>query len=146
VIKKFTDADVCCCVNIDPLIPLITDVPDHVQEVVDRSYNAGVRYLFGALLRLRSDIWERMKIILKLLHLEKAIEEYKNAIYRFDEPLKPWSNVGAIKSYETKALQNLREMAIKKGMTLDFPDIKRTSRLNSNKHHGVEQDLILKYL
>jgi hypothetical protein len=88
---------------------------------------------------------ERMKIILKLLHLEKAIEEYKHAIYRFDEPVKPWSNVGAIESYESKALQNLREIAIKKGMTLDFPDIKRTSPLNSNKHHGVEQDLILKY-
>ena len=146
VIKKFTDAGVCCCVNIDPLIPLITDGPDHVQEIVDRSYNAGVRYVFGAFLRLRSDIWERMKIILKLLHLEKAIDEYKNTIYRIDEPLKPWSNVGAIESYESKALQNLREIAIKKGMTLDFPDIKRTSRLNSNKHHGVEQDLILKYL
>ena len=144
VIKRFTDAGVCCCVNIDPLIPLITDGPDRVQEVVDRSYIAGVRYVFGALLRLRSDIWERMKIILKLLHREKAIEEYKNAIYRFDEPLKPWSTVGAIKSYETTALQNLREIAIRKGMRLDFPDIKKTSRLNSSKDHG--QDLILKYL
>lgn len=144
VIKRFTDAGVCCCVNIDPLIPLITDGPDRVQEVIDRGYIAGVRYVFGALLRLRSDIWERMKIILKLLHREKAIEEYKNTIYRFEEPLKPWSNVGAIKSYETTALQNLREIAIRKGMRLDFPDIKRTSRLNSSKDHG--QDLILKYL
>jgi hypothetical protein len=87
-----------------------------------------------------------MKIILKLLHLEKAIEEYKNAIYRFEEPLKLWSNVGAIKSYETKVLGNLREMAIQKGMIFDFPDIKRNSRPISNKHHDVEQDLILKYL
>jgi len=147
VIKRFTDAGVRCCVNIDPLIPLITDSPAHVQEVVNRSYNAGVRYVFGALLRLRSDIWERMKIILRLLHLENAIEEYKNVIYRFDEPLKLWSNVGTIKSYETKALQNLREIAIKKGMILDFPNIKRNSRTNSNKKdHDVGQDLLLKYL
>jgi hypothetical protein len=87
-----------------------------------------------------------MKIILKLLHHEKAIEEYKNTIYRFDEPLDTWSNVGAITFYETKALQILREIAIKKEMTLDFPDLKRTSRLNSSKHHDVDQDLILKYL
>jgi DNA repair photolyase len=146
VIKRFTDAGVRCCVNIDPLIPLITDDPDHVHEVVDRSYDVGVRYLFGALLRLRSDIWERMKIILKLLHLERAIEEYKNTIYRFEEPLKLWRNVGAIKSYETGSLQNLREIAIQKGMILDFPDINRNSRPNSNKHRGVDQDLISKYL
>jgi DNA repair photolyase len=98
VIKKFVEAGVCCCVNIDPLLPLITDSPDHVQEIVDCCYDAGVGYVFVALLRLRSDIWERMKIILKLLHIEKAIEEYKNAIYQFKEPLKPWFNVGANKS------------------------------------------------
>ncbi|HXX98780.1 MAG TPA: radical SAM protein [Candidatus Bathyarchaeia archaeon] len=146
VIRRFTDAGVCCCVNIDPLIPLITAGSDNVQGVLDRSYDAGVRYVYGALLRLRSDIWERMKIILKLLHLEKAIEEYKNAIYRFEEPLKLWSNIGPIESYETEVLQNLRELAVQKGMILDFPDIKRNSRPNSNKHHAVEQDLILKYL
>lgn len=147
VIKKFADAGVCCCVNVDPLIPLVTDRPDHVREIVDRSYDAGVRYVFGALLRLRSDIWERMKIILKLLHIEKAIEAYKNAIYQFKEPLKPWSNVGPIKSYETKVLQNLREIALQKGMILDFPDLKRIRRFNSDKSHsGGEQTVLMNYM
>jgi DNA repair photolyase len=147
VIKKFADAGVCCCVNIDPLIPLITDCPDHVQEIVDRSYDAGVRYVFGALLRIRSDIWERMKIILKLLHIEKAIEEYKNAIYQFKEPLKPWSNVGANKSYETKVLQNLREIAVQKGIILNFPDLKGNRHINSNKNQsGGEQAILMNYM
>ncbi len=147
VIKKFADEGICCCVNIDPLIPLITDSPDHVQEIVDRSYDAGVAYVSGTLLRLRSDVWERMKIILKLLHVEKAIEVYKNAIYQFREPLKPWSNVGAIESYETKVLQNLREIAVRKGMRLDFPDLKKNKRLNSDKSHwGGGQAVLTNYM
>ncbi|MFZ0512451.1 MAG: radical SAM protein [Candidatus Nitrosopolaris sp.] len=147
VIKKFVDAGVRCCVNIDPLLPLITDSPDHVQEIVDKSYDAGVGYVFGALLRLRSDIWERMKIILKLLHIEKAIEEYKNVIYQFKEPLKPWSNVGANKSYETKVLQNLKKIALQKGMIFDFPDLMGNRRLNSNKNHcGGEQAVLMSYM
>jgi DNA repair photolyase len=147
VIKKFADQGICCCVNIDPLIPLITDGPNHVQEIVDRSYDAGVAYVSGTLLRLRSDIWERMKIVLKLLHVEKAIEVYKKAIYRFKEPLKPWSNVGAIEAYESKVLQNLREIAVRKGMMLDFPDLKKNKRPNLDKNHwGGGQAALMDYM
>ena len=147
VIKKFADAGVCCCVNIDPILPLITDSPDHVQRIIDSCFNAGVGYVFGALLRLRSDIWERMKIILKLLNIENGIDIYKNTIYQFKEPLKPWFNVGANKSYETSVLQDLKEKVLQKSITFDFPDLIRSRHLNSNKNRsaygGGEQDCII---
>jgi DNA repair photolyase len=150
VIKKFVDAGVCCGVNIDPILPIISDSPDHVQAIVDSCYDAGVAYVFGALLRLRYDIWERVKIILELLHIENGIEGYKNAIYQFTEPLKPWFNVGANKSYETSVLQRLKEKVLEKGMISDFPDLIKSRRLNSNKNHsahpGGEQATLLNYL
>jgi DNA repair photolyase len=44
VIKKFAAAGVRCGVNIDPILPLITDSQDHVQEIVDSCYDAGVGF------------------------------------------------------------------------------------------------------
>jgi DNA repair photolyase len=150
VIKKFADAGVCCGVSIDPILPFISDSPDHVQEIVDSCYDAGVAYVFGALLRLRSDIWERVKMILELLHIENGIDQYKNVIYQFKEPLKPWFNLGANKSYETSVLQRLKEKVSEKGMIFDFPDLIRNVRLNSNKnpsaYHGGEQAILLSYM
>ncbi|MFY9794863.1 MAG: radical SAM protein [Candidatus Nitrosopolaris sp.] len=146
VIKKFTDAGVYCAVNIDPILPFITDSQNHIQEIVDSCHDAGVQYIFGALLRLRSDIWERVKIILKLLHIENEIDEYKNTIYQFSEPLKPRYSVKANKSYETQVLQNLREQVLQKGMVFDFPDLTRR-RLNSNKNYnGGKQVMLMSYM
>jgi DNA repair photolyase len=64
VISKFTDAGIRCCINIDPIIPLITDSSDDIESIIDNSRKANVKYVSGAILRLRRDIWERMKTIL----------------------------------------------------------------------------------
>ncbi|MDP9289948.1 MAG: hypothetical protein M3P08_17375 [Thermoproteota archaeon] len=91
-----------------------------------------------------------MKIILKLLHIENGIEEYKNAIYQFKEPLKAWFNVGANRSYETSVLQKLKEKVLQKGITFDFPDLIRSRHLNSNKNPSAyprgEQAILLNYM
>jgi DNA repair photolyase len=105
VIKKFADAGVRCCVNIDAIIPLITDNPDHVQRIIDSCFNAGVGYVFGALLST----------------FENGIDIYKNTIYQFKEPLKPWFNVGTNKSYETSVLRDLKEKVLQKSITIIIP-------------------------
>jgi DNA repair photolyase len=143
VIKKFADAGVSCAVNIDPILPNITDSQSRIQEIIDRCDDAGARYVFGALLRLRYDIWERIKTILELLDIENGIDEYKNVIYQFREPLKPWYNVTASKTYETKVIQNLKEKVLKKGMIFDFPDLIGSRRLNSNKSYNRGHQVML---
>jgi DNA repair photolyase len=77
VIKKFIDEGVCCAVNIDPILPLITESETHLERILDNCSKAGARYVFGALLRLRADIWERMKIILNLLDVHGGVDKYK---------------------------------------------------------------------
>ena len=66
-IRKFTGSGIRCGVNIDPILPLITDSEEDIESIVDSCNRSGVDYVFGAFLRLRADIWERMQIILKLL-------------------------------------------------------------------------------
>ena len=35
VMKKFIDADVCCGVNIDPILPFITDSKEEIELILD---------------------------------------------------------------------------------------------------------------
>jgi DNA repair photolyase len=127
VIRKFVDAGVCCGVNIDPILPLITDSPRHIERIIGHCREAGVQFIFGAVLRLRSDIWERVKSILSLLGIKKGIEKYKNEIYKFKEPLAARENINAKSSYEIYVLQNLKKQVLDKKIKFDFPDLFRHS-------------------
>jgi DNA repair photolyase len=120
VIKKFTDAGVCCGVNVDPIMPLVTDTDEELEAVVRSCKEAGLRYVFGAMLRLRTDIWERMKLALRLLEIPDGIERYRQ-IYNFEEPLDS-NYVVADKRYAEKVIGNLEERIKNYGMECDFPN------------------------
>jgi DNA repair photolyase len=143
-IKKFTDAGIKCGVNIDPILPLITDSEEEMESILDNCNKSGVGYVFGAVLRLRVDIWERMQIILELLDVNDGVEVYRKRIYHFAEPLTPSYNIAANESYSSKILQNLENKASEKGMSFDFPDFIGNRRIikannkrkeNNNNHH-----------
>ena len=142
VIKKFTDQGILCGVNIDPIMPLITDSPNSIESILDSCHNAGVRYVFGTVLRLRRDIWKRMKIILKLLNIEHGFDEYKR-IFEFDEPITRDHNIAANPSYSSKIIENLREGALHRGMTFDFPHFIGSKCLETNKAFDNTNQLTL---
>ncbi len=120
VIKKLADAGLCCGVNIDPIMPLVTDSEQDLEELVRACREAGVRHVFGAPLRLRTDIWERMKLVLRLLEVPDGIKRYKE-IYGFEEPLAS-SYVTADKRYTNKIIGKLERMIKSNGLIPDFPD------------------------
>ncbi|HEY9386841.1 MAG TPA: radical SAM protein [Nitrososphaeraceae archaeon] len=132
VIKKFSDAGICCGVNIDPIIPLITDSPKDIEFILDNCLRARVRYVFGAILRLRIDIWERMKTILNLLNMTAGIKEYKR-IFHFTEPLRSGYNIAADQSYSKMILENLRETTLQREISFDFPDLVEIRCIEKNK-------------
>ena len=107
VINKFVDAGIRCGVNIDPILPLITDSDREIESILDSCNRSGIGYVFGALLRLRADIWERIKIILNLLGVNNGVDEYKRRIYQFTQPMKRGYNITANESYSHQVLQNL---------------------------------------
>ena len=120
VIKKFAEAGLCCGVNIDPIMPLVTDNEQHLEGLVRACRESGVRHVFGAPLRLRTDIWQRMKLVLRLLEVPDGIKRYKE-IYGFEEPLRT-SYVTADTRYINKIMAKLESIIKKNGLIPDFPD------------------------
>ncbi|MDQ5843166.1 MAG: radical SAM protein [Thermoproteota archaeon] len=120
VIKKFAEAGLCCGVNIDPIMPLITDAQQDLEGLVKACRDAGVRHVFGAPLRLRTDIWERMKLVLQLLEVPDGLKRYKD-MYGFQEPFGS-SYVTANAGYTRQMLNKLEEMIKSSGLMSDFPD------------------------
>ena len=132
-IKKFTDAGVACGVNIDPIMPLVTDSDEELDPVVDACKDAGLQYAFGAPLRLRTDIWERMKAVLKLLEIPDGIEQYKR-IYSFEEPLDS-NYVSVSKAYGKSIEERLKKKIESRGMKCGFSD-HMTARRIDKSHLG----------
>jgi DNA repair photolyase len=130
IIKKFADAGLCCGVNIDPIIPLVTDNEQELDCLVSTCREAGVRHVFGAPIRLRTDIWERMKLVLRLLEFSDGTECYKD-IYGFEEPLGS-SYVAADKRYVNKIIGRLESMIKNNGMMCNFPDHMAARRIDKS--------------
>jgi DNA repair photolyase len=132
VIKKFADAGLCCGVNIDPIMPLVTDCEQDLEELVVACREAGVRHVFGAPLRLRTDIWERMKLVLRFVEVPDAIKCYKE-IYGFEEPLGS-SYVTADRRYTNKIMGKLENMIKSNGLIPDFPDYLGPKKIYKSRH------------
>jgi DNA repair photolyase len=149
-IRKFVDAGVCCAVNIDPILPLITDSGAHLDKIISGCSNNGVRHVFGALLRLRADIWERMKTILDALDIREGSSKYQKTIFQFSEPIRPGVNIGPSKSYENRMLDILTYRVRCKGMIPKFPAFlwnrpPVSDQYTDTINHG-SQDTLMKYV
>ena len=119
-IRKFADAGVPCGVNVDPIMPLVTDAAGELDAIIKGCKDAGVSHVFGAMLRMRGDIWERMKAALALLGVESGDERYKE-LYGLEEPLNS-SYVSCERQYAANILNSLKEKVRTAGMRSGFPD------------------------
>jgi DNA repair photolyase len=145
-IKKFTDSGIKCAVNIDPILPLITDSEEEIESILDNCNKSGVSHVFGAILRLRADIWQRMQMILKLLGIKDSIEVYKKRIYQFTEPMEQNYNIAANESYSSKVLHNLENKVSERCMSFDFPDFgdKHIIKANNKKNNNYDYTAVNK--
>ena len=146
VISKFTDFGICCCINIDPILPLITDSSDNIESIIDSSRKANVKYVFGAILRLRRDIWERMKTILKLLDIKNGIKEY-NRIFQFTDPINSGRNITASYSYANLILGKIRKAVLKSDMNFEFPRLIGANNTGTeNRSNKYDQLTLIDYM
>ncbi|HEY7733485.1 MAG TPA: radical SAM protein [Nitrososphaera sp.] len=140
-IKKFTDAGISCGVNVDPIIPLVTDSDEELDAIIIRCRDASLKNVVGSLMRLRADIWDRMKIVLKLLEVSNGEEQYRK-IYGFQEPLES-SYLSADRKYEQRIL-DLLYLKVKKQLMLPrFPG-RAATRMIDRAHFG--QTTLASYL
>lgn len=141
VIKRFSDCGIRCAVNIDPILPLITDSINEIESLIDSCYESGVCYVFGAPLRLRSDIWERMKVVFKLLNKKETevIRQYSQ-LYHFKEPMRQGYNLYVDNTYADTILKNLKKKVMEKGMLFDFPHLDENRHISKNNLKDTNKD------
>ena len=133
VIEKFCKSGIKCVINIDPILPLITDSSEDIESIIDSANAIGVDYVSGAILRLRHDIWERMKYILQTLKNDKAINFYEK-IYKFKDPINFKKNLNAERDYSDSIMKFLEKELQQRNMRFGFPklNIKKISSSSSS--------------
>jgi DNA repair photolyase len=141
IMRKFASRGIRCAVNIDPIIPLITDSMENINPIVTNCRTASVKNVFGAFLRIRFDIWKRMKMVFKLLNKDSdlIIKDYTK-LYNFTEPIRHDHNLRIAKDYEIAFLHNLEKKVRENGMVIDFPSLKGISGGKSPKFKNVDKN------
>jgi DNA repair photolyase len=122
VIEKFCKSGIKCVINIDPILPLITDSSEDIESIIDSASSIGVEYVSGAILRLRYDIWERMKYILQTLKNDDAINFYEK-IYKFKDPINFKKNLNAGREYSDSIMKFLENELQQRNMRFGFPKL-----------------------
>ena len=118
-IRKFVDSGINCCVNIDPIIPFVTDNESHIRAIVDMCHKLDIRYVSGSVLRLRSDIWVRIRDMLELLGISSSIEDYER-IFGFQEPFANDKNLSAGATYSDNVINFLKDELSRRNIVFGF--------------------------
>ena len=141
IIENFAKKGIHCSVNIDPIVPLITDSMNNIDGIIANCRRSGVKNIFGAFLRLRFDIWQRMKIVFKLLNKESETSiKYYNKLYNFTEPIRHNRNLSIDKNYEINFLHNLETKVRKNGMSIDFPKLREVGSSENSKFKNIDKN------
>lgn len=141
IIRNFANRGVRCAVNIDPIVPLITDSFENINTIITNCRAAGVKNVFGAFLRIRFDIWKRMKIVFKLLNIDSDLfGTYYNKLYNFTDPIRHDYNLRIDRNYENDFMQRLEKKIRENRMTFDFPSLKGISYNKNLKFKNVDKN------
>jgi DNA repair photolyase len=120
VIDSFSSGEINCVINIDPILPLITNSRKDLSSIIDTANDIGVKYISGVILRIRYDIWERIKYILQILNIGNFIKNYEK-IFKFKDPINSKRNLIAGKEYSENIMKYLRHEVDKRKMVFGFP-------------------------
>jgi DNA repair photolyase len=122
VIEKFCKSGIKCVINIDPILPLITDSKEDIANIIESANDVGVKYVSGAILRLRYDIWERMKYILQILNIDYSIKFYEKT-YKFKDPIQFKKNLNAEREYSGPIMICIENELEKRNMKFGYPKL-----------------------
>ena len=120
VIENFSKSGIKCVINIDPIIPFLTDSRSDITNILDTASDIGIKYISGAILRIRYDIWERIKYILQILNKDYLIPMYEK-IFKFKDPITFKNNLVAENIYADSIMNTLKNEVHKRKMKFGFP-------------------------
>jgi hypothetical protein len=81
-----------------------------------------VKYVSGAILRLRYDIWERMKYILQILKIDNSIKFYEK-VFNFKDPITFKKNLNAEREYSGSIMMSLKSELERRNIKFGYPQL-----------------------
>lgn len=133
VIKKFSMSGVQCVINIDPIIPFITDSKYNFEQILNNAVTSEVRFISSAILRLRADIWQRVQMILHTLNKGDIQKEYEQ-IYNINDFTITKNSLIADHQYCYKVLNLVKNECKKRYLRYEFP------KLINEKYNSISKD------
>lgn len=103
VIRRLSEKEVQTAVNIIPIIPGLTDDRAKIDELIKKSVEAGAKYFTAGVLRLRNDIWGRMKPLLEFIGRYDTIRLMQ--VFYFSKPTVEQGYHYAPKEYREEIVQ-----------------------------------------
>jgi len=145
-ISKFVKSGINCCVNIDPIIPFITDSEQQITNIVNKCQQSGLGHISGSVLRMRYDIWSRIRQVLELMNLPLTIKEYEQ-LYDFQEPIVHENNLTADELYTDKVMSILKYQVLNKNIEFGFEKlIAKISKVKQQFPVSLQQCRISEFL
>lgn len=122
MIKKFAKGGVKCAINIDPIMPFITDSKYNLEKILNYAVANSVGYVSSGILRLRADIWKRVQVILHTLHKEDVIKQYVH-IYNINDFTITKNSLLVENEYSYKILDLVKNECRKRSLQYKFPNL-----------------------
>ena len=133
VIRKFNNSRIKYTVNIDPLLPLITDTKQNIQDIFDGLSDLDNSYINSSFLRLRNDIWERIKIILDFLNIKNGLNVYRQ-LYGFSEIILQNLNLHINGEYSFKMYEYIKATSTNRKFQYGFPKLSSVKNQINRKY------------
>jgi DNA repair photolyase len=140
-INRFAEEGIACGVNIDPIIPLVTDSKEELHRIASCCKDAGLSHVFGSVLRIRSDIWARVKTLLDILEVPDWHVQY-SVIYGLDNSPDEKGYGMASEEYDARIMARLHGLLKTLGLKRSFPKALGMRKL---KRAMIGQSLLQEY-
>ena len=119
--RLFSRRGVRVGVNIDPIIPGVTDEPEMLEQLVEAVAGAGADYVSAGVLKLRDDIWARLRGLLESNGMLEAIARIRR-LY-FTKPIRQAYYYLPDQEYTRAVLHFVERLVRARGMLYGFPDM-----------------------
>jgi DNA repair photolyase len=118
-LRLFSDRGIRCGINIDPIMPFLTDNKEDLYQIVKLSKENGAKFISAGILRIRKDIWSRVKDFFVSINRKDLIKKYHELYFLKGE--KDAGYLIADKNYSRYILTLIERFCKKENIQFGFP-------------------------
>lgn len=118
-LSMFSKAGIVTGINVDPIIPGVNDDEAMLRKLVREVRDNGAKFISASVLRLRDDIWDRMRNLMESKGMVGELEKLKE-VY-FSDPFKLGYYFLAKQGYVESVMGLVKRLAEESGLSFGFP-------------------------